>query len=128
VESLVLIEDATARDVVLVGLSHIPGVHADSPAGFPDVDRARRRPYDSIFIDHEPNRGGSVHRIARLRELAPNAEIVVVANERAARALQPERGNLKIGAFVELPIDVREFFRLAVRLRKRFETRRIHKS
>ncbi|MFN0205344.1 MAG: hypothetical protein ACKVS6_03420 [Planctomycetota bacterium] len=128
VESLVLIEDATVRDVVLVGLSNIPGVRAESPAGFPDVDRARRRPYESIFVDHNPNRGGSVNRLARLCELAPNAEIIVVAEERAARALQSERTKLKISGFLELPMDVREFFKLGVRLRKRFDTRKIHKT
>ena len=119
VDSLVLIEDQSVRDVVLVGLRNVPGCKADSPAGFPDVNRVRRRAYDTVFIDHDPNRGGAVERLERLRMLAPQAEIVVVAEERAAKALASERGRLKLGAFLELPIDVREFFRLSVRLRKR---------
>lgn len=123
-ESLVLIEDASLRDIVVTGLRNVPGVHAESPAGFPDVDRARRRRYDAIFIDHDPNRGGSVNRLARLRELAPESEIVVVAGERAVRALQGDRARLNIGSFLGLPMDVREFFLLAARLHKRFTSRR----
>ncbi len=121
-EALVLIEDPAIRDTVLVGLRNVPDVHAESPAGFPDVDRARRRSYDAIFIDHEPNRGGSVARLVRLRELVPDADIVVVAEERAARMLAPERTRIGITAFLSLPVDVGEFFRLAVQLRKRLSS------
>jgi hypothetical protein len=120
-EALVLIEDASARDAVLVGLRNVPGIVADSPAGFPDVDRARRRAYDAIFLDHDPNRGGSVPRLRRLREIAPRAEIVVVAEPRATKALANERAELRIAAFLDLPLDVREFFRLAMQLRKRVD-------
>lgn len=109
---------------MLTGLRNVPGIQAESPSGFPDVDRARRRQYDAIFIDHDPNRGGSVKRLARLRELAPESEIVVVAGDRATRALQGIRTQLNISSLLELPMDVREFFMLAVRLRKRFENRR----
>lgn len=123
-ESLVLIEDASLRDIVFTGLVNVPGVKAECPSGFPDVDRARRRKYDVIFVDHDPNRGASVNRLTRLRELAPQSEIVVVTEERAARALHAQRAKLNISSFLELPMDVREFFLLATRLRKRLETRR----
>lgn len=123
-ESLVLIEDPAVRDVVVTGLRNVSGILADSPAGFPDVDRARRRRYHAIFIDHNPNRGGSANRLARLSELAPGAEIVVVAGDRAVRALQSERSPSKISTFLELPLDVREFFRLVMRLKKKSDGRR----
>ncbi|MBL8694055.1 MAG: hypothetical protein JNJ88_08155 [Planctomycetes bacterium] len=121
-EALVLIEEPSIRDLVLVGLRNVPGIHAESPSGFPDVDRAKRRSYDAIFLDHEPNRGGAVERLERLREIAPQAEIVVVAEERVARLLANERARLRLAGFLTLPVDVSEFFRLATRLRKRAET------
>ncbi|HKE01307.1 MAG TPA: hypothetical protein VKE69_09880 [Planctomycetota bacterium] len=120
-EALVLIEDPAVRDVLLTGLQNVPGIHAESPAGFPDVDRARRRAYDAIFLDHDPNRGGSVERLTRLREIAPKAEIVVLAESRASKALTAEGTKLRIAAFLDTPLDVREFFRLAVQLRKRVD-------
>jgi len=121
-DALVLIEDAAVRDNVLVGLRNVPGIKPEAPLGFPNIDRAKRRAYHAIFIDHDPNRGGANDRLQRIHELAPKAEVVVVAESRATRALAPERARLKIAAFLDLPLNVTEFFRLAVRLRKRADS------
>jgi hypothetical protein len=126
-ESLVLIEDPFVRDMIVVGLRNIPGCRAESPSGIPDVGRAKRRAFDTVFIDHDPNRGSSVGRLNKLREIAPTAEIVVVAEERVVKSLSGERARLNLSAFVELPINVREFFKLGVRLRRRSDSRKAHK-
>lgn len=126
-ESLVIIEDPALRDTVVVGLRNIPGCHVDCPTGVPDIGRVRRRAYDAVFTDHDPNRGSSLARLTKLRELAPTAEIIVVAESRVLSALTPERARLRLGSFVEVPLDLREFFKLGVRLVKRAESKRAEK-
>jgi DNA-binding NtrC family response regulator len=119
VEALVLIEDPALRDVVAVGLRNVPGCKADCPNSAADPARAKRRSFDAIFTDHDPNKDPSLTRLTRLRDAAPNAEIIVVAEKRIVESLATDRSRLRLGAFLEVPLDLREFFKVGMRLAKR---------
>jgi DNA-binding NtrC family response regulator len=123
VEALVLIEDQALRDVVAVGLRNVPGCKADCPTSAADPARAKRRAFDAIFTDHDPNKDPGLTRLTRLRDAAPNAEIIVVAEKRIVESLATDRSRLRLGAFLEVPLDLREFFKVGMRLAKR--TRRL---
>lgn len=116
---LLVMRNRLHRDQIKVGLQQFPEFAVTWGEGYAAINEVRQRHYDCIFIGIEfPDQEG-FKLLQHLRSFNRSTKVVVVTGERHARDLAAEKSRLNIAAFLHVPIDAREFFRLVGRLRAR---------
>ena len=118
-EILLIERDRLVRDQVKVGLQQFPEFNVTWGEGYAAVNDVRQRHYDCIFMGVDPRDKEGLRLLKHLRSFDRMTDVVAITTQRHARDMSGEKSRLNINAFLHVPIEVTEFFRLVSRLRAR---------
>lgn len=111
-EVLLVEKDPLVRDVVKVGLQQFPEIHVTVGSGYAGINEARSRHFDAVFLGVDPRQKDTVKLLHHLRSFDTSTELFVLTDPRNVRDMAVDKSKYDIHAFLQTPIDVKEFFGL----------------
>ena len=122
-EILLIERDRLARDQIKVGLQQFPEFTVTCGEGIAAINELRQKSYDCVFLGIDPdNQTEGVRLLETLRSFDRTTEVLIVTSGRAAKDMQTLKGRMSIAGFVQIPIEVNDFFRVVARFRERHGT------
>lgn len=118
-EILLVVSDRRVRDQVKVGLQQWPEFHVTWGEGYSAINDLRQHHYDCVFLEIDADKREGLKLLQHMRSFDRTTEVVVITSGKQAREMAGEKSRLNIVAFLHVPIDVAEFFRLVGRFRAR---------
>lgn len=118
---LLITSDNLLRDRIKVGLQQFPEFRVTCGESFPGVNVLRTVDFDLVFLQLGESTKECLILLKHLRSFDTKTEVVCLADDRTIRDLGREKQRNGINAFLNIDLDVTEFFRLIARLRDRRE-------
>ena len=118
-EILIIESDKVIRDQIKVGLQNFRPFSVDCAEGFAGVSRARVKEYDYILVGVNDQGEDGIELLRSLREFNKDTDLVVVTSQKQIKQMSGEKTRLNLYAFIAVPIDVRQFFRVVARFKTR---------
>jgi DNA-binding NtrC family response regulator len=119
VEILIIERDKVIRDQLKVGLQNFRQFSVECCEGFSGVNRARQKTFDYVFIGLNPQDQEGAGLLKAFRDLDKDTDVVIVTTHRQSKLMSGDKMRFNIFAFLGVPIDVREFFRVVARFKPR---------
>lgn len=113
---LIAVEDETARDTIAHAIETFDDVDVDEVALEECRERVRRKRYDFAVLTYRSGNRESVELWERIRDDAPELELVAVTPSSAVGGNRAEHLRLKVFAWLGVPVDVVELYGLVRRL------------
>ena len=117
---LLVTRDPLVRDQIKVGLQQFPEFTVTVGEGYAGVNLLRQREFAYLFLEVDPHEREGLQLLHHLRSFDRVTPCIVVTGERAAKDMAGDKGRLNINSFLQVPIDVKQFFRMVGRLRERW--------
>lgn len=116
---LLVEKDPLVRDHVKVGLQQFPEFQVTVGSGYAGINEARSRHFDAIFLGVDPRQKDTVKLLHHLRSFDTTTELFVLTPPRNVRDMGVDKSKYNIHSFVQVPVDVKEFFGLLGRFLER---------
>ena len=108
------------RDQIKVGLQQFPEFTVTCGEGIAAINELRQKSYDCVFLGVAPDdQAEGVRLLETLRSFDRTTEVLVVTSGKVAKDMQGLKGRMSINGFVQVPVDVTDFFRAVARFRER---------
>ncbi len=120
-EFLLITSDSLLRDQVKVGLQQFPEFRVTCGESFQGVNMVRTMDFDLVFLELGQNSPDNLTLVNLLRSFDSTTGVVALAEDQVIKDLSPQKQKHGITAFLSVPLDVTEFFRLISRMRARRE-------
>ncbi len=120
-EFLLITTDSLLRDQLKVGLQQFPEFGITCGESFPGINMVRTMDFDLVFMEIGSNSPENLTLVNLLRSFDTNTEVVALADDQVIKDLSPHKQKHGITAFLSIPLNVTEFFRLISRMRARRE-------
>jgi DNA-binding response OmpR family regulator len=115
---LLVAGEKQARDAVRVGLDQTGAFQVDVADDAWAVEIAKTKPYQVVIADSTLGYGtDGLEFLARIRELLPEAELLLVARSKVqGRLVTRDKQKLGIYALIQFPVETLDFFKTIGRL------------
>jgi DNA-binding NtrC family response regulator len=118
-EILIIERDKVVRDQIKVGLENFRQFSVECAEGLSGVNRARRKTFDYVMLGINPQDPEGLELLKALRETCKETDVIIMTTHRQSKLMSADKARLNIFAFLGVPIEVREFFRVVARLKPR---------
>ena len=109
-EILLVEKDPLVRDRVKVGLQQFPEFTVTVGDSYLGVNELRQRAFDCVFLGVDPRDQDSMLLLQHLRSFDMATELVVMTPLRSLKDMQSFKSRYNITAFLQTPIDLKEYF------------------
>lgn len=109
-EILLVEKDPLVRDRVKVGLQQFPEFAVTVGDGYLGINELRQRTFDCVFLGVDPRDQESMLLLQHLRSFDMVTELVVMTPLRSLKDMQTCKSRYNITAFLQSPIDLKEYF------------------
>ncbi|GAB4151236.1 MAG: hypothetical protein Fur0037_20020 [Planctomycetota bacterium] len=107
---LLVEKDPLVRDRVKVGLQQFPEFQVTVGDGFMGVNELRQRAFDCVFLGVDPRDEETMLVLKHMRSFDMATELVVMTPVRSLKEIQLLKGRYNITAFLQTPVDPKEYF------------------
>ena len=118
-EILVVESDKALRDHIKAGLQSFQRFVVTFAEGYPGINQVRQKTFDYILLGVPAADSEGMQLLRALREFDRDTEAVVLTAHKVAKTMASEKSRLNIFAFIDVPVDVAQFFRTVSRFKKR---------
>jgi DNA-binding NtrC family response regulator len=122
-EVLLIEKDPLVRDQVKVGLQQFPDCRVTAGVGHAAINQLRGRKFDCVFLGVDPRQKDTVKLLHSLRQLDGDIELFVMTPAQNVKDMGVDKSRFDIHSFLQVPLDLREFFGLVGRFNERLTAR-----
>lgn len=109
-EILLVEKDPLVRDQVKVGLQQFPEFTVTVGDSYLGVNELRQKAFDCVFLGVDPRDQESMLLLQHMRSFDMATELVAMTPVRSLKDMQSTKSRFNITAFLQSPLDPKEFF------------------
>ena len=109
-EVLLVVKDPLVRDQVKVGLQQFHEFVVTVGKGFAGLNELRSKTFDCVFLAVDPKDKDSLKLLHHMRSFDKSTELVVLVDSKSVKDMSADKAKHDIHSFLQVPIDVKEFF------------------